>query len=600
MLKRNKIYFIHYHFIKGGVNTVIKKQIEVLKRDYEIFLIYSLKMSEIRSEKLDGVNFINLDELHYQYFDRLNENDFVKTRDKILKFFYNKIDKEKGILWVHNYHLGKNVSFTDALIRYINDSKIPAILQIHDFPECSRWENYKFLKKFVKMPLYPSGENIYYVLVNKDDFHRVKNIYNNNNVYYLPNPVEIRNFLSLNSKKKVKRKIESVKNIKSEENKGINQKRKDNKIKEKFYMELYGIAKSEGFNFNPHLPIILYPVRTIRRKNILEAILFARIYKEKFNLFVTLPANSLKEREYENIIEKSFKNKNFNGIWGISKKFPQYYETIINYSALFLSTSVLEGFGLMFIEAFAQNKLFFARKINVLKDFPFVKNENVYENLYVPFDEVAKKRYYNLYFNKINSLPVEKEEKEKLMDKFFNLLSNDYLDFSFFTYYDQYKIVQDVGFINEIKKINQYELKKFENLLNRSEINIVENNYFMDNKLNDNYNYNDKYFNYYQSSNNYNNIYNDIIENFSISNYRNNVLYILQNICINKKLDSFETSQDNKNKNNKNNRNNKNIKIDKNSDNNKNNKSVNIKETDIEKMILKSFLEPCYLRLLFD
>jgi len=250
------------------------------------------------------------------------------------------------------------------------------------------------------------------------------------------------------------------------------------------------------------------------------------------------------------------------------------------------------------ITFFAQNKLFFARKINVLKDFPFVKNENIYENLYVPIDEVTQKRYYNLYLNKINSLPLDKEEKEKLMDKFFNLLNNDYLDFSFFTYYDQYKIIQDVGFINEIKKINQYELKKFENLLKRTEINVDENNYLMDNKFIDNKfidnklnnNYNDKYFNYYKSNNNYNSIYNDIIKNFSISNYRNNVLYILQNICINNKLDIFKTGKKYQNGEEK---------WD-NIQDNKNNKSVNIKETDIEKMILKSFLKPCYLRLLFD
>jgi len=47
--------------------------------------------------------------------------------------------------------------------------------------------------------------------------------------------------------------------------------------------------------------LLLYPVRTIRRKNILEAALINIIVEKSF-LFVTLPSNSRKEKKYEKII----------------------------------------------------------------------------------------------------------------------------------------------------------------------------------------------------------------------------------------------------------------------------------------------------------
>lgn len=608
MVKKRTIYFIHYHFIKGGVTTVIKNQIEVLKEEFNIVLIGSKKIGEPSKLDFNNITFLNLEELDYQYYEKLDFEEFQKTKNKILNFLNNNIDPVNGILFVHNYNLGKNVSFTQALLEFITEKNIPTFLQIHDFPECARWENYKFIKKFINLPLYPAKNNIKYILINKDDYNRIlKTKINNNNVFYLPNPVNLNNRNNIdigkgvykNFSKNIDKNIDNTKNDNT--NKNINKeieyninknidKKTDNNLdynlkynkkfsynNEKVLENLYKIANDEGFNFNPELPIVLYPVRTIRRKNILEAILIARIYKDKINLLVTLPANSVKERKYEEIVKKSFKNKNFYGMWGISKKYPQYFNSIVSISKLFLSTSVLEGFGLMFIEAISKGKSFFARNINVMKDFPFITENMVYKNFIVPVNKKTKDKYIKLYLNKINSLPVEITFKKKLALDLYSLFNNDTLDFSYFSYEDQYLILQNKELINEISRLNRSELNKFENLLT-----ISKNNY---------------------------DIKQDSISYFSLTSYKEKLLRIInvdndtnQNNC-----DNDNVKNDKKFSNTSKNGIGKDDVTNSKIDNNVNNKILekigykkDLEKYNIEKEILESFLKFEYLRLLFD
>ena len=46
---------------------------------------------------------------------------------------------DNAVWWVHNYHLGKNPLFTEALLRLAADPRGPRlVLQPHDFPEAGQ------------------------------------------------------------------------------------------------------------------------------------------------------------------------------------------------------------------------------------------------------------------------------------------------------------------------------------------------------------------------------------------------------------------------------------------------------------------------------
>ncbi|NBB89799.1 MAG: hypothetical protein GVY23_01165, partial [Spirochaetes bacterium] len=77
---------------------------------------------------------------------------------------------EEIVWWVHNYHLGKNPAFTSALIDILeNEPGQRAIFQIHDFPECARFENLAELRAHVTGSIYPVLPNLAYATINFRD-----------------------------------------------------------------------------------------------------------------------------------------------------------------------------------------------------------------------------------------------------------------------------------------------------------------------------------------------------------------------------------------------------------------------------------------------
>jgi len=134
-------------------------------------------------------------------------------------------------------------------------------------------------------------------------------------------------------------------------------------------------------------PMILYPVRAIRRKNIGEAILLSLFFKNERTLSITLPPNSAADiKSYKNW--KAFvKDRNLKVEFdrGLSHDF----ETSVMSAGSLITTSITEGFGFSYLEPWLFGKMLWGRKLpDICHDFEQkgIRLQHLYDRLLVPVD----------------------------------------------------------------------------------------------------------------------------------------------------------------------------------------------------------------------
>lgn len=338
-----KIALFHYHLKPGGVTDVI---------------VYSVRALLPRIADLEELRLVTgITEGTEQVLDRIRFGFDLKIADKIRLDILEEIgyvDVDKGpdadklaarlearygedmLWWIHNYHLGKNPGFTAALMKVAGGGKRDILFQIHDFPECGRPENLEVLDSIVKEPPYPSGPRIRYAVINERDRRIISDTGLDDSVSLLANPVPV---FPLPDADPV----------------GMRRALED-------------LCMKENPGYIPGAPIILYPVRAIRRKNILEAALLVLLMEEPANLIVTLPGTSRQEREYSDVIENAYKKGLIPGAWcpeatGDSRL---SYPVLAASCDAVISTSIQEGFGYLFLNALHWQKPLIARYLDIL------------------------------------------------------------------------------------------------------------------------------------------------------------------------------------------------------------------------------------------
>gem|GEM_PF-993882 len=249
------------------------------------------------------------------------------------------------IWWIHNHHLGKNPAFTKA-VQYLTETlpEQKILLQIHDFPECGRFSNLRLLERAGADSLYPRGPAVVYVTINSRD-QKILRASGVSPVHYLANPVSLPS--TPPSTVHDSPPLTSV------------------GIRERLFDHF-------GARFplcDPRRPLYLYPVRTIRRKNVLEAALITRLLD--VNLVVTLPGVSHAEKNYSQMVHTAFAEGIIPGLWGIGTELDDAGITFGELQAasdVILSSSVQEGFGYQYVSALTLGKPLVARYLDVLGD----------------------------------------------------------------------------------------------------------------------------------------------------------------------------------------------------------------------------------------
>lgn len=424
----------HYHLLAGGVTDVIVQGVMALARFSHLFKRITL----VCGRKENAENVFNKIQAYFSEhgssiklameivpeLDYLNHIDGPDALKKMISELKNKLisdfSSESTIWWIHNYQLGKNPVFSEAVLRIV-DSKIfqRIILQIHDFPEAGRPHNMIKLKKIVTHPLYPAASTVRYIVINmRDRDILLKAGLPKELIYLVENPIT-----SFAEQPSTPRQVRR---------------------------SLAGYAEQFGYIVNEDTVLTIYPIRAIRRKNVLEAGLLTKLLSPKALLMVTLPGVSQSERAYSDFVKRCYREKLIPGFFGIGLDLAQLgisFPALLSASSLMCCSSVQEGFGYPYLQSLLLGIPLVARKLDVMDGFinMFDHYPSVfYTALHVPLESRERTQLRLEYLSYIETLhnALPSALLKTLTDEVEILFHNNLIDFSFLSFDLQQKILK--------------------------------------------------------------------------------------------------------------------------------------------------------------
>ena len=346
----------------------------------------------------------------------------AREADRLAERLLQSFGSEDSVWWVHNYHLGKNVVFTRALLEVIYAGRPQRIiLQIHDFPECGRFTNLRLLREAVSRDPYPLSPWVRYaVLTGRDRDILVRAGIPENGVFLLENPVHQRRDSRQDRRKSIRK-------------------------------ELHRQFGNAFPRFDPGAPLLLYPIRTIRRKNVLEALLLCLLVHRNTNILITLPGISDAERRYSDLVRGLFADRIAPGLWGIGTGLEERgltFEDLVSASDLVISTSVQEGFGYLFINSLLWSLPLMARNLATLsglKDLFCRYPAHFYDSLRVPVPKpIGLAAAYRRKIKALDAL-VSPGQLDRLLARVDDMVRDDRVDFSYLPVEAQDAVLREIA-----------------------------------------------------------------------------------------------------------------------------------------------------------
>lgn len=333
--KANKIIILHSHLRPGGVSRIISSQVKALTDagvQVEVITGESPQDKSLFPVSISLVPEINYFSEDLSLDEKVLRQELIKIESSLAKCL-----TEDCILHAHNLNLGKNPLVTMA-VKKLADKGLKVFNHAHDFAE-DRAANFELLEKVISgvfqenlnQFLYPKLDNYRFGVLNRFDYNRLIDMgIADDRVNFLPNPVADPGF-----KPEPNSRIEVCKEF------GID----DGKI------------------------LLVYPVRVIRRKNIGELILLAHLFRDEAEFIVTLPPQNPVERDpYDQWLD--FCNRNIISNIHFEAGTIFSFDQIMSAADKCITTSIKEGFGMMFLEPWMFNNAVVGRNIaSVTADF---------------------------------------------------------------------------------------------------------------------------------------------------------------------------------------------------------------------------------------
>ena len=444
----NRITIFHYHLLPGGVTNVILLGATALIRHFPDLKLIRLVCGreentgvireslerEIEKAGLTGGS-LQLEICIEPAIDynvsgrRIAAAETDSLAQKLLNRFGD------SFWWVHNYQLGKNPLFTAAVVHTAkNYPHQKMLLHIHDFPECARFDNLNTLFSAGFENPYPVSDNAAYALINGRDADLLQAAgVPADRVNLLNNPVE----------------EDSVRAESLSAPDAASLKR-----------DLYEHFSSRFPGINPEAKMLLYPVRTIRRKNVLEAGLIAAVSEQPVNLVVSLPGISVQEKEYSDTCERAFSEGLIPGIWGSgaerSSAVPSY-PMMLQLCDMIISSSVQEGFGYLFINSVQLGIPLVARDLDILNGIRDVfpqQQTSFYTEMRVPIENELILKLRSEYLEKLESLSCyfTASALESISSAVNKFGADGTIDFSFLDVEQQQNLLRKLGSSAGLKK----------------------------------------------------------------------------------------------------------------------------------------------------
>ncbi len=449
------ISIFHYHVQPGGVTTVISLSVQAIAEglpqiDRIDLVVGRTDGAEAFVRKLtravgeEGPHIALHVHPALDYSTDFGDADAATTAEEIYSRYAG------STWWIHNYHLGKNPAFTQALLLIARDHPDQRmILHIHDFPECARYENLRLLAEHTDLPVYPVARNVRYALINERDRRLLTHAgIPAQYATLLTNPVG-----------------------------GVPLDRSDARSTKGRLSKEFA---SDFPEFDPSAPVVLSPVRTIRRKNILESALIAQAANRPVNFVVTLPGVSAPERPYSDVVESAFRGALIRGLWGIGERIEEAgvgFGELVASADLIATASIQEGFGFLYVEALLWGLPLFARRIDVIEgvvDFLDRGSVGLYDSFRVPLSADARRGLRKRYAERIarHADYVDVETRDALERSARVVLAGECVDFSYLDVGRQYAALERVNrsaaYRGEIRAENEALFARFDDLIENS------------------------------------------------------------------------------------------------------------------------------------
>ncbi|MFP4550776.1 MAG: hypothetical protein ACLFNT_08235 [Spirochaetales bacterium] len=447
-----KLFVFHYHLRPGGVTEVIVNSLRAVAAAGEVSEIELLcGDDENRAEAEQAVREgVGSTAVRSEFWNELGYADQNESRDEVAQRVARllvRIDSldaaPSDLLWIHNYHLGKNASLTLAVLEL---SRRPAattprlLLHIHDFPEDGRYANLGYLRTHCGHELYPRAEHLRYAVINARDHRLLRRAgVSDRELFYLPNPVTLLP--------------------------GTAEERRPHR--DRLVTGLAAFAREKGYRFHTEAPIVLYPIRAIRRKNVVEIATIARMLE--WNLIVTLAGTSSTEAAYSQMVEYAFTDRRVHGLFGIGRqehRFGISFEDLTHGADLIASSSVQEGFGLSFVNALSWQVPLLARNLEVVDGIRSMFDGYpalFYDHFLVPLSSPSLKSmrsYLGMrYGERIEAIAeAAPAVVERIENEITEMLDGESIDFSYLPAQMQLTILGDIrdeAFAAEVHALNQ-------------------------------------------------------------------------------------------------------------------------------------------------
>ena len=308
-----EVLILHYHLNPGGVTKIIESQINALQ-----MVAHSPDMKVIcgnsNGRKIwNGIPVVENSLMNYMS-SNTSKVKLSETVSDIMSFIKSFVTHT--ILHCHNPNLGKNPALSMAVYNLANEG-FPVINHYHDFAE-DRPENMKLLE--IALPaiapvktenvLYPDLPNYHFIVLNSCDYERILNKkINPARIQLLANPVAA---------------------VEAYNTSGLKDK----------------ICNSLALD--PSKILCTYPVRAIKRKNLGEFILIASLFTDVASFAVTMAPLNPVELPLYNIWKSFCREINIPVCFEAGEKVS--YEELIAASDFCITTSIREGFGMVYLE----------------------------------------------------------------------------------------------------------------------------------------------------------------------------------------------------------------------------------------------------------
>ncbi len=286
------VAIVHYHARPGGVTRVVERTVDALGHQARCIFF--------TGEAARGQTPLTIRTVPTLAYSTEQAAQPPELRRHARQAF----GREPDIWHIHNHSLGKNPALPAAVLQLARAGH-KILLQIHDFAEDGRPANYRNLAGIVDR-LYPVADHIHYAVLNNRDFHFLHAAgVPKETLHLLPNPV---------SPLPAARPVRSPAGTR---------------------------------------PLLVYPCRAIRRKNIGELLLWSALMPDAAFAVTLAPKNPDVKPVYDawvTFAEEQGLNIRFDA--GADTPF----EELISSADALITTSIAEGFGLAFLEPWTADK----------------------------------------------------------------------------------------------------------------------------------------------------------------------------------------------------------------------------------------------------